>query len=193
MCSIVVNKCTCSQQRTDMLYRESKCVMYLYLISVLYLRELVPKNTVPLISFFFFRFEETSQNPRRDTHLDSDTRLTLLLVLIIFNYTSLYIYKILHCPQFRLIGYEQTLLQIRVQQVMPFQFSLFRGSSGTGSWHVSFGQTVHSIKREVQFHPSSDTTADNGGFTFPMNHCKVHKRAAYPFPAVTFSSCLLSS
>lgn len=76
---------------------------------------------------------------------------------------------------------------------MPFQFSLFRGSSGTGSWHVSFGQTVHSIKREVQFHPSSDTTADNGGFTFPMNHCKVHKRAAYPFPAVTFSSCPLSS
>lgn len=71
-------------------------------------------------------------------------------------------------------------------QVMPFQFSLFSGSSGTGSWHVSFGQVVDSIKREVQFRPASDTTADNGGFIFPLNHCKVHKTAAYPFPAVTF-------
>lgn len=58
---------------------------------------------------------------------------------------------------------------------MPFQLS----------WHISFGQVVQSIKREVQSRPASDT-AENGGFIFPLNHCKVHKTAAYSFPAVTF-------
>lgn len=47
-------------------------------------------------------------------------------------------------------------------------------------------------KRGVQIHPASDSTADNGGFTivgFPLNHCKVHEKAAYPFQAVMFPCC----
>lgn len=67
---------------------------------------------------------------------------------------------------------------------MPFQFSLISGSSRAGSWHVSFGQVVQSIKREVQFPPASDT-AENGEFIFHWITA-VHKTAAYPFAAVTF-------